>query len=482
MTNKRVKSFLGVISLLSLIGVAMIISFKQYLVTYIDGDVISIVLPLPTYTLALTDPFGLHAILKGETYGGAGRWFCHWTLYTLFHDGYFLIKKFSSDDIQSLFLTSALFQWFCHWLMVVMIALYANMHRSFSLKFFLISCVLAFPFFQLNHWYANAAIIDLSVTYTAFYGFPLALLMLFFYPFFRSFFLSKAMPAVAVTISLIIGLFLIFSGPLIPVLGIFLSGVLLALFYLKSLPTNPEFHLYDFFRRIKKMPLPVLGMLPAFLIMWAYAFYIGRFNSENITSILVFDRYKLMLSRAPSYFFHYGLPFWYALVIMQFIYLRRFHRVILKTEEFRVIIVIGIMILMYLLLLPLGGYRHYRPDILRYDVTMPFTIFLIVVIISGTLFLLQSDKIKFRIPLLITTLIMLLISWLQNFPIRNTREEQELNLQVLANAKTDTVILLPYSSNFFSWQKIEDPSKSIFIRQMIYEWGITDLPIVFYQK
>jgi hypothetical protein len=53
---------------------------------------------------------------------------------------------------------------------------------------------------------------------------------------------------------------------------------------------------------------------------------------------------------------------------------------------------------------------------------------------------------------------------------------------VLANAKTDTVIVLPYSSNFFSWQKIEDPSKSIFIRQMIYEWGITDLPIVFYQK
>ena len=48
--------------------------------------------------------------------------------------------------------------------------------------------------------------------------------------------------------------------------------------------------------------------------------------------------------------------------------------------------------LMYLLLLPLGGYRDYRPNVLRYDTMMPVTLTCIMILTSSVILLLKYLK------------------------------------------------------------------------------------------
>jgi hypothetical protein len=57
-----------------------------------------------------------------------------------------------------------------------------------------------------------------------------------------------------------------------------------------------------------------------------------------------------------------------------------------------------------------------------------------------------------------------------------------LMLTILRDSPGDSVVCLPYSSNFFSWGKIDNPMGSYYVRQMLYDWGITKKEVVFYQK
>jgi hypothetical protein len=53
----------------------------------------------------------------------------------------------------------------------------------------------------------------------------------------------------------------------------------------------------------------------------------------------------------------------------------------------RILMWIGIFTFMYIMLLPFGGYRPYRPRIIRYDTFMPVTIALIYYFGASTYFI-----------------------------------------------------------------------------------------------
>ncbi len=462
----------------------MVFTFSEYYQTSIDGDVLPVVFPMESHSQILHDPFGLDALLKGDRYSGAGRWFCHAVVYSLFHEGYSFITTLVADRIKALFLTASIFQWINHWMMTCIIALYANISHKSSWKRFLFGCVLTIPFFQYNHGYYNAAIIDHSVTYTAFYAFPLSLLLLFFYPFFRSLFFPN--PLFLSNISLFgiifLGICVAFSGPLIPVIGIMVSGILLLLYYQKAINNESFFEIASLSSRIKNIPSLVKGMLIPFIIICAYDFYIGRFNIENVTTVTIAERYQLMLKGLIPYFFHYGLPYFYAFLIINFYFFKKFFPVQFNTRSFGILKLLALTVLIYIILVPLGGYRVYRPAILRYDVTMPLTLLLVITIVSGTSLLMDKLQGQALAAYSGISLVLLAVLWYQNLPINNSRKEQESMLRILSRANTDSVIVLPYSANFFSWEKISTPEKSYYVRQMLYDWGITKKPVVFYQK
>lgn len=52
---------------------------------------------------------------------------------------------------------------------------------------------------------------------------------------------------------------------------------------------------------------------------------------------------------------------------------------------------IGVFSLFYILLLPLGGYRDYRPNVLRHDTILPITLSLIFVLVKQ-LFILSINS------------------------------------------------------------------------------------------
>jgi len=55
---------------------------------------------------------------------------------------------------------------------------------------------------------------------------------------------------------------------------------------------------------------------------------------------------------------------------------------------------IGLFALIYILFLPFGGYRDYRPNILRYDTILPITISLVFIFAKTTIFILRHYPIK----------------------------------------------------------------------------------------
>jgi hypothetical protein len=170
------------------------------------------------------------------------------------------------------------------------------------------------------------------------------------------------------------------------------------------------------------------------------------------------------------------------LIAINFIFIIRYCNEVFKKNSFKYLLVFGAASAIFILLLPLGGYRAYRPSILRYDITIPLTVYLIVVIEAGIILLLLKLKSKSRNIFILIVAAILILFWSKNFPIQNSRKEQQEMLTILSMAKTDSVVCLPYSSYLFSWEKIDIPEKSYYVRQMLYDWGITSRQVVFYQK
>lgn len=460
----------------------LIMSFMQYYQTSIDGDLVWHVLPYGELDKVLKDPLGLDAVINHNTYRGAGRWFCHWMTYNYFRSGYLFIDYFIHNKVTSLFLTSTLIQWFSQWLMIIAISLYINVTNKVTVRRFIWSAIICFFFFRYKSAY-NIAIIDHAVTYTIFYAFPLSLLMLFLYPFFRLIFYHEAKQHFSIFKILLIfllGLTLVFSGPLIPVLGFMFGSVILIILFLKNYLHN--FSSQNIINTIEKINPVARLFLPLFIFLWLYDYYVGTFNNENTTLTTLAERYQLLWHNIPSYLFTGGLPYLLGLVVFNYILLRRYANDKLRTKEYFYFLIIAIAVIAYLFLIPFGGYRSYRPYIWRYDVTMPFTIFLIIVIIRSFYLLtsLLSRKPKFIFIGIVS--VTLFIYWIQNFPIENTRSEQQQMVEILQNNKSDTVICLPYSSPFFDWNKIEDTARAYPVSHMLYEWGITQKPLKFYQR
>ena len=460
-------------------------SFEQYNKNGLDGDIARINMPNRSFSKIYSDPVGVQAAFYHERYNGAGRWFCFESEYLLFHQGYFLVNYFNRDKIESLFLTATLFQWVCHWLMVIVLAFYVNMSKKIRIWNIIFASALILPFFQFGIDLVNVGIINHAISYTFFYAFPMTLWLIFFYPFFRMLFYENtkfSKSIFQITTIFLLGLLIVFSSPLIAPLGIIFGCILILLFFLKGNNSFLASDLNNILIRIKNIPVTVRILLPVFMVVCIYDFYLGKFNTENITDLSLKYRFHLMLNGIPNYLINFGLPYCFGLLIMVYFFSRKYFPEILKTSEVRFLKFISFGVILFLFLLPLGGYRSYRPNIWSNDLTMPLTIFLIIIIVAGSIFLLkQLGELPLKIFafLFFTTL---LIYWCQNFPAKNNRSEQQQMLEILARQKAGAIVCLPFSSSVLSWGKVDDPANSTTVSDFLYSLGITENHVLFYQK
>lgn len=467
------------------IAVNLIISFEQYYTNGLDGDVVRVNQPDESFLKTFEDPLGIRATIYHESYGGAGRWFCYFAEYHLFHEGFYFINYFADDKIESLFLAPAIFQWLCQWILILVLAFYVNIQRKVSWWNILFSAALIIPFFQFGYCLINVGIINHSITYTIFYAFPVTMLLIFFYPFFRKLYYENtnfSKSIFQITAIILLALLIVFSSPLIAPLGIIFGGILLLLFFLRSGNSVDATDSNNIYSRIKKIPVTVRILIPVFMLLCLYDFYVGRFNSENETGPPLAQRYLSMLNGIPDYLINFGLPYCFGLLILVYFFVRKYFHGTLKTKKFNFLKLLSLGVILFLFLLPFGGYRSYRPHIWSSDLTMPLTLFLIITIVSGALYLLHQLSKLSRSVFAFLFFTTLFIYWLQNFPVKNSRMEQQQMLEILSQQKNDDPVCLHYSSPLLAWNKIESPASSYLVSDFLYSLGITQKKILFYQK
>jgi hypothetical protein len=212
-----------------------------------------------------------------------------------------------------------------------------------------------------------------------------------------------------------------------------------------------------------------------------YSLYIGRYNSNNV-NIPLSDLY----TRLPAGLFYpavkkLGIPVLTGIIAVNLFFIwNKF-----KTVDGRKIVAlskwIGVFMFLYVLLLPLGGYRDYRPNVLRYDTMIPVNLSLIFLFGISTYFLLKNINNKQRlwyIPVIVGVLLLFTINDESHFE-KNRNERIALN--EISISKNEIV---PIPREFFvlSWQPIEKPEHSYLNSQLLTIWKITKTNKLYYNK
>ncbi|NJB84661.1 hypothetical protein GGR26_000406 [Lewinella marina] len=463
--------WLAWIALLGFILADLAHSGLQYYHQPLDGDVAWNLVPAREVEPILNDPFGIQTWRDGRSYPNPNRFFCHWTYRTYFLGAPRLLQAVV-DPVTSVYLAGALARLAVHLALLLLLARTVLGHWRFGSLSFMAVLALLTPFFQANGYRHDLGIIDPSVTYTFFYALPSAALLLFLLPFFDLFFHRKP-PKTGWHRTLAwagLAVFVCLSGPLNPAVILVITATAGPLWFIRIL-------------RREWRPVP-----QAYYLWWGwatalalYSLYVGSFNSLTIANELpltelyarwprgVFLQFTRKLAW-PVLFFSLGIIY---------VLLGRGGDGARRTRQ--LFPWVGLFCLLYLLLLPLGGYRSYREFILRYDTILPVTLAAILVYAAGIHRLLADGKDSRRWWLLGLPLGVGLIFTLADRPDFQLQRCEEAALRTLAASTRDTVAL-PADCPVLSWETFTDPAWSEQNARLLRAWGIVDRPLLYHHS
>ena len=140
-------------------------------------------------------------------------------------------------------------------------------------------------------------------------------------------------------------------------------------------------------------------------IFSSYSLYLGKYNLHN--SIYSASLVDLYLSLPTGIYYQFtqklAFPVLFLILVINVLIISRMSKTSERKKILNAFKWIGLFSLIYILLLPLGGYRDYRPNILRYDTIMPITLSLFFVFGTTSLFILKNisrQKRYWYIPLM----------------------------------------------------------------------------------
>lgn len=466
------------IVLLLLLVADLAYSFMQHLHQPLDGDMAWNLIPASDVAPILADPLGIGAITEGRTYANPNRFFCHWIFRAYLGEVPLLLQGFSAP-IDSVYLACALAKIVVQAALLFLLAAYAARTINVLRLDFIVAAALIAPLFQTNGYRSYMGVIDPSTTYTFFYALPCAFLLGYFLPLFLR---REQGPAVVpphhywwwtVPASFLVCL----SGPLNP-------GAVLVVVVL--LVGRSVMRAYREGRRgvwmlLRSLPAAYIPFLLPVGILSVYSLYLGQYNSITIgTRIPLADMYE----RLPLGLYHQftqklGYPLLLAVITLDLILISRWY----ATKEGRRIVQmakwVGAFAVLYILLLPLGGYREYRSLILRYDTIMPITLALMVIMAASALHILKEAPPRYRRPY-----ILLLTGFAAIFTVAdepgfgNDRCEREA-LEAIA-ASPATVVPLEQTCSVLEWRPIATAEQSELNAALLLHWRVVDRSKLYY--
>ncbi len=419
----------------------------------LDGDMAWNLLPDPEVAPILNDPLGVGALLTGDTYANPNRFFCHWAFRTYLLHAPVVLQRLT-DPVSSVYLACTLAKVLIHLLLLLLLSrLISGGWRVRGLPFVGALCLL-FPLFQTSGYRNALGIVDPSTTYAFFYALPAAALLLLLLPFADRLIHRKVVSPGGWSLAGLAGLAVVvaLSGPLNP-------GIVLVLTVLLGVAWWRGCH----------WPRNYVFLWGWVVFLSIYSLWLGRYNSLTIASDLpLLERY----ARLPAGLFGLlttklawplllgGLAVNYALLEQRY---RNYYGWWLAFA------------LLYGLLLPLGGYREYRPDLLRYDTILPVTIGAFWLYGTGALRLLRLGKYRWypALPLAIA-----LFFTLADGPVRDTNDCEREALQTIAGADHGPV---PVDCPVLFWRPVHDPATSRDNSELLVRWGIRRDVVLYYQ-
>lgn len=454
-------------------------SFLQFYRTPLLGDFEGGVLQLKDVKEIINDPTGINAIIINKKHVNPNRFFSQFFFMEYFRKVPFLLQHFF-EPITSVYLSCALVKIIVQVFLIYFLSTIISNEKNILNNKFLLVTVLILPLFQTNGYGSRMGIIDKSTAYTFFYAIPLLFLILFIKPFYNKLYNNDNRPFGKKLFYLIPLVFILpLSGPLIPGV-ILIFSFLLFYYYFIDLKKQNNLNLRKVLIVIKKIPKDVLFIILPISLFSLYSLFLGCYDSNfESESISLIERYLRLPGGIYSQITHsFGFPLMLTIIgINLFIINKNFKNKeaekIIKTVKW-----IGIFSAIYLILLPLGGYRPYRPNILRYDTIMPVTICLFYILGATTYFLFGKMKSKKYWVFIIISMLIYTLTDISKLD-ENKCEIKALNE---ISKSPDKVVELSNDCNIMSWSRITDYKDSEQKSELLLFWNITNEKKLFYQK
>ena len=460
-------------------------SFKQHYSQPLDGDMAGGIVPANDVKPVLNDPFGTGAFLKHKKYPNPNRFFSHWLFKEYFNTIPLLLQKFT-DPVNSIYLSCAIAKTAIQVALIILLCIAVTGSVKLLSFDFLLVAVLITPLFQTNGYQGYMGIIDISVTYTFFYALPFVFLLLYLLPFVNRLYFNKRLP-VQLFIKIFwvpLALVVCLSGPLNPGVVLVFSGIILYLnIRMNYLKLDNKYAVKRWINAILLTPKGHWFFLLPISLISLYSLYLGRYNSINIVSRIPLTELYLRLPEGIYYQFtqKLGFPVLFTMLILNSVIIYRYYRTTEGEKILNVFKWIGIFTLLYILLLPLGGYRSYRPYVLRYDTIMPVTLSLMFVFGTTSFFLLKNMKKNHRFWYSIIIGCVLLIYTNADEAKFDKNKHEKLALKAISVSK-DSIVELQDDCNVLSWDRISKPDDSELNAQLLTIWKVTQKKRLYYNK
>lgn len=449
-------------------------SFFQYYNTPLQGDLAGHVLPDKLIQPVFDDPFGFQLLKTGEPHSNPNRFFAHWAVAMYFQYFPLWLQNFTSP-VNSVYLASAIAKLVIQVLFVYILAFFISGSKNPARKNFLLAAVIIVPLFQAYGYWSRMGIVDKSIVYTFFYALPLVVLLLFFLPVFNRLKNHNKIKTVHYFYMVPLILVLPLSGPLIPAVILLVSFLIFLNFFIHTQNRNMMAFL-------KPVPNSFYILLIPINLWSLYSLFLGFYNTNYSGEMIsLAERFSRLPEGIFSQLFHsLGFPLMLLFIGMNTWFIKKMNNHE-GNKLIHILIWIGIFALLYILLLPFGGYRPYRSRIIRYDTFMPVTVALIWYFGASTYFLINHftgiKKQKYAAAIL-PCLLVFTFADLKGID-RNRCERQAFEKMARAEEK---IISIPKDCIVLDWHIENDYIHSVRKAELIYYWNITDKVVLFYNE
>jgi len=462
------------------------VSFKRYHYFPLDGDLPAIILPTPSYAAVMKDPFGLNVVLHDSVYSATNRFFAHLSLMAYFKNVPLWLQYFFTP-IKSIYVASGVAKTLIHFFLIYLIAIYATGKKKIWDSDVLLAAAIATPFFQTYGYYEWMAVIDSSISYTFFYALAISWVFLFFLPFFNAalgrndFDFSRLKMVLLIILIAIIS----FNGPLnAPVMLLVCSTVL---FYY-SIKNYIRIKKLPFLKRcvasIKNIPSSMFVLFATAIVIGLYSYFIGKNNSENSWQVIpIPERYsRLWQGLLYRYTYKLGQPLLIVATIINSFLIWKLKPDRQATKALNLLKWFVILSVVYLLLLPLGGYRPYRENIARWDTILPVTLGFILFYSYTTFYIIKHVEKKYiKIIYYGAVIIISTIYFNADWGVRKYNACERNALQKIAESN-ERIVFIDNDCSIIEWHKTTIPADSKTRSDLLLYWNVIKEQKLFYQK